>query len=224
MKSNLWMYSTGVEMRKTARALIIFGAEVFYGAKLINDFDRLKAINEQLQTPNPGVQPIPPPEEIVAFSFEYLVDCVRILIFFENYMKGQLVARGFVVQLINRQFPNFSDVAKDQKIRPVHIDEIQNLHPFEVNQAQNFITHPAMLSNTLGFSILIGTSEYLKYYNFSPRIIETIKELNAYRNQLHFHNEIQFQVSDEYIARIQELKNFAASIVEQIHQNPNYPA
>lgn len=206
-------------MIKTARALIIFGAEVFFGAKLINDLDKLKAIKKQLDTENPDQQPSEPPDEIVAFSFEYLVDCIRILIFFENYMKAQLLSRGLVVQIINRQATGFADLAKEQKQRPVHIDEVQAIQPFDVDIAGKLITHPAIINITLGFQILIGSAEYLKYYNFSPRLISTIKELNSYRNQLHFHNEIQFSLSDELIDSIQELKDFVADTVGSIHGN-----
>ena len=113
MKPNLWLYSTQKEQQSAAASLIIFGAEVFNKAKLVRDIEQLKAIRIQLDRNDINALPAPP-QEIMEFSFDYLIDCVKILIFFENYMKAELIAKGYCVHVINKDHSKFKDLAKEQ--------------------------------------------------------------------------------------------------------------
>ena len=77
MSPNLWIYSDRTEQSKTAAELIIFGAEIFKNSKMIKDLDKIKdkaKLNHPIDL------------NIQEFGFEYLIDCIRFLIFFENYM------------------------------------------------------------------------------------------------------------------------------------------
>lgn len=63
-------------------------------------------------------------KEIMEFSFKYLIDFVRILIFFENYMKAELIVKGFTIHLIKKEDLNFKSLAKEQISKPITVKEI----------------------------------------------------------------------------------------------------
>jgi len=213
-KTNLWMYASPEEMRSNAGSLIVFGAEVFHRAKIISQLEKLKYIKRKLDEHTMSGSP---PPEIMEFSFEYLVDCIRILIFFENYMKAELVARGFVIHLVNKQFSGFEKLAKEQMERPILIKEVVNIQTFQIDKANKIITHPALKNNTLSFQVLIGTKPYLDIYNFPECILDTIKEMTVYRNQLHLHHGVEFRLTDGFLENLQSMKDFVANTMKKIH-------
>lgn len=217
MKPNLWIYSTPEEMRRSAASLIVFGAEVFSRAKIVKELENLKELKQQLDSANIDALP-PPPGALTEFSFEYLVDCIRILVFFENYMKAELVTQEISIYLINKSVQGFDNLAKEQFKRPIQVKELNLIRPFEVSIEQKTIEHPALMNKTLGLQVLIGTEEYINRYNMPKDVVETIKSLNIYRNQLHFHNNIQFSLSDEFLQQIQSLKDFVQSTIKRIKQ------
>lgn len=215
MKSNFWMYAGNQEQQETAAALVVFGAEVFRRAKLIRDIDLLKQIRLGLDEQDISALP-PPNSHITEFSFEYLMDCVRILIFFENYMKAELIVRNFCVHSINREHPKFKDLAKAQLKRPISIPEIIEMEAFAVNKAEKWIAHPAIKETTLSISTLLSAPEYLKNYQLTKNLIDYLKEINAYRNQLHLHYNVEFKLSEDFINRIEELITFVKLILKRV--------
>ena len=131
MKPNLWMYATTEEMRSTAGSLLVFGSEVFFRAKVIHELEKLKAIKGRIDEKEVTNPPLLPPDGIMEFSFEYLVDCIRILFFFESYMKAELISHGLIVHLINRQVQGFETLAKQQMERPVLVTEVMDIQSFD---------------------------------------------------------------------------------------------
>jgi len=216
MIPNVWLYATWQEMNKASASLITFGAEIFQGAKLVRDTELLKAIRLELDKQDTNALP-PPPKEIIEFSFEYLIDCVRILIFFENYMKAELIVKGFIVHLINKEDLDFKNLAKQQFPRPIALKEIADIKAFEVNNADKIITHTALKNKTIAYSLLTSSNEYLKQYQLTPGIVSFLKGINAYRNQLHLHDNVQFSLSEDFIDNIEELKRFVSSTIARLH-------
>lgn len=215
MQPNLWLYVNNREQSASAASLVVFGAEVFYKAKLVQELDFLNKIRLQLDRHNSD-QPPSPQQQINEFAFEYLVDCVRILVFFENYMKAELITMNFCVHTLKKEHPKFIDLAKEQFKRPIDLKEIQNLEPFTVSETEQIITHPAIKETTIGINVLLGSKAYLHHYQFSEKIIACIKEINLYRNKLHFHNNIEFRLSEEFIDNIQTLVNFVKNTMKRI--------
>lgn len=123
MNQNLWVYSTDEKMRQTSAELVIFGAGVFKRAKIVHDFHQLSALKiEQDKNRNPSID-----QQLMEFIFEYLVDCVRITIFFENYMKAELLANGFCIHQIKKDHENFKELAKKQRKAPIRLEEIHSI-------------------------------------------------------------------------------------------------
>lgn len=214
MQPNLWIYANNRQQYAAAAALVVFGAEVFYKAKLVHDLDLLNKIREELDRHDLGQTA--PPKDINEFAFEYLIDCVRILVFFENYMKAELITKNFCIHTIKKDYPTFTVIAKEQFKRPVDLKEIADLEPFVISEVEQKITHTAIKETTIGMNILLGSKAYRQHYQLSEKIITYIKEINLYRNKLHFHNDIEFSISEEFIDKIQALKNFVKDTMKRI--------
>src|SRR5688572_29588917 len=113
MQPNLWLYANNREKNAAAASLVVFGAEVFYKAKLVQELDILNKIRLQLDRFN-GDHPPSVSQQINEFAFEYLVDCVRILVFYENYMKAELITKNFCIHTLKREHSKFIDLTKEQ--------------------------------------------------------------------------------------------------------------
>jgi len=204
MRPNLWMYSSEREQRTIAASLLVFGTEVFSQSKIIKDLDLLEKIIIDLdEGKNPSQQ-----FQINEFIFSHLLDCISILIFFENYMKSQLIIKGYCVHRINKDIPIFKQISKLQYKEPISLSAINNISAFEVNEEQKEIYHFALKNQTIGIKELISSNKYLTNYNIEPEILKLIKELVIFRNSLHFHNSIEFSMSSEKIKLYKQLKIF----------------
>jgi len=204
MKPNFWIYSDQAEINRTAGSLIAFGAERFKRAKIINEIDHLKDIKYKID--NHIIHP--KDTDIIEFIFEYVVDCVRFLIFFENYMKAKLIIQGYCVHCIDKTYPGFLELEKAQKKRPIKLKEIEDIEYFYVDEKNKIINHNAIKDKTIGISVLLGTEKYTSNYDFDSNIINFIHEVNKYRNQLHFHDNLYFNLSDKLIFNLEMINKF----------------
>ena len=216
MKPNLWMYSTDENMRGTAASLMIFGASVFKSAKIVQEIELLN----QLYIGRGNGTIAPNDQRISDFLFEYLTDCIKITIFFENYMKAELIANGYCVHQIKKDYPNFENLAKDQQKRPVLMCEIQDTEPFQVDEKNKTILHPAIKENTIGFSDLTNKPAYTSKYRFDKTTLNYIKKMNFKRNSLHFHDSIEFELSINLIDKIRNMNSFVDLVVNSFIIHP----
>jgi hypothetical protein len=211
MKPNLWMYYDLPQQNHISASLIVFGAEVLKTAKIIRELNILKQIKLELD-----VRQINPPNpKIFEFSFDYLIDCVKILIFFENYMKAELILNSFCVHKINKDIAGFKDLAKEQFKRPISLKEIHNVEPFEIIEKEEKLYHTAIQEITIGVNQMLVSKEYLKFFTFDSDILEYIKELNKIRNKLHFHGSIEFSVSNKFINQIEKINAFVDKTINE---------
>jgi hypothetical protein len=216
MKHNFWIYATTEEQSKTAASLIFFGTEVFKRAKCIREIDVLK--NVLLRINSKSIHP--KNAELEEFFFEYLIDCIRFLIFFENYMKAELIMKGYCIHLIDKNCPGFENLAKEQHSRPIKLDEIHVIKNFIINEEIKTIYHNAIKFNTIGIKELLE-SAYKSNYNFTPTLISIIQKLNSYRNTLHFFEIIEFQLTEELIANLEFMNNFVDDTIKRINNAPS---
>ena len=215
MKPNLWIYSTEETINKTAASLIVFGAEVFHRAKIVRDLELLERITEGLNNLS-----IPPNhEDLHEFFFSYLTDTIKILIFFENYMKAELMIRGFCVHQIKKDIPEFKDIAIKQFKEPILMKDINSIESFEVNPEKEEFFHRGIKETTIGMKELTGSDSYLSHYQLSDEILNFIKELTTFRNKLHFHDSINFATSMERINKIKKGKAFVNETIQNRIKN-----
>lgn len=215
MKPNLWIYANKIEQEKTAASLIIFGAEVFKRAKTIKEINLLQTTKSEIES-----QKIHPKDSFLSeFIFEYLVDSIRFLVFFENYMKAELILRDYCVHNINKDFPGFKSLAEDQRKRPIKLLEIQNIEKFIIDLEHKTINHPAILETTIGIDKLIDNVQYYSNYEFDSSMRDLINKLRIYRNRLHFNEALELLMSSSFISDIITMNNFVDILIKNRIKN-----
>ena len=166
MKQNIWMYANEIEQKKIADSLIVFGAEIFKRAKFVKEFSMLKEVfcklNKKEISPNDKI--------VIEFVIEYIIDCSRVSIFFENYMKAKLIKQDFCIHLIDKDYPNFKNLAKEQKKRPIKLKEISEIENFIIDKNNNSIYHKAIKETTIGFKELTSSINYKSCYQIDDNI------------------------------------------------------
>jgi len=216
MKSNLWLYADKQEQSTTAASLIVFGAEVFKRAKMIKEMKMIKKINTKM------AERTKPPcgFDVQEFGHEYLIDCIRFLIFFENYMKAELILKDYCVHVLDPNHSGFKELAKAQFKRPIKLSEIHEIENFTIDKKNKIITHPAILDKTIGIRILIGSSEYSSNYQFDSAMLNIISNFNTYRNSLHFKVSIELSISNDLVSSLDSMNDFVDKIIrERINKN-----
>lgn len=203
-RQNLWMYADGDRQREAANSLAVFGIDVFKRAKIISEMAYLQ---EYLDSRKKGTAS-PENPRIVEYVLEYLIDCIKVLIFFENYMKAELIRKNYCVHQIDRQIKEFKDWADKQKREPISLDEIESIESFEVNLVDNTIYHRAIKETTIGMSVLIDKQAYTEHYKFDQGVLDIVRELNKIRNQLHFRDTIEMTLSQGLIDKFKKLDDF----------------
>jgi hypothetical protein len=203
------MYADNTMQQKTAAGLIAFAAEVVKSSKIIQEIEALKKIKKDLDE---GKQDL---KELSSFSFAYLIDCVRISIFFENYMKAELIVRGYCIHKINQVDESLKPLISLQKKRPISLEELNKVSAFHVDSTKKKITNKALNNQTIGLSILLKT-EYLKCYEFDEEIFKFLKKIQETRNTLHMYQSIVFNVSSELIETIEKVDAFIDEAVKRI--------
>jgi hypothetical protein len=211
LKTNLWIYADKSEQSKTAFQILIFGADIFKRAKSIRDYNKLKKIKKGLDS---GL--ISPQEtNIEDFILEYLIDCVRFMIFFENYMKAKLIEGDFCIHVIKGNQPEFKTLANQQKSRPIRLREIHDIENFIIDRENRTIYHNALLDKTVGVKELLKYAKKGLYFNLESTIINLFKGINEYRNMLHFRDTIEFELSETFLTELEKLNQFVDKVINE---------
>lgn len=217
MKPNFWIYADKNEQKDIADSLIVFGAENFKRAKIITDIKPLKNLLNDLESGKIK----PQDSNITEYAQEYLVDCLRIMIFFENYMKAELILKNFCVHRINKNIDEFKELADIQNSRPIKLKEISEIEQFYVNKENKIINHRAINETTIGIKELIGSTHYLSNYQIDSSLLDFVKEINRYRNHLHFNHSAEFILSKGLISNIDFVNNFVDEKIKEIIRTRN---
>lgn len=210
--SYLWIYADNPTQRRTGANLIAFGLEILYRAKCIRGINELKLILEKINRK----EIYPNDNRIIEFIEEYLIDCIRILIFFENYMKAELLVNDYCIHVINKNVNGFKNLAKAQSRRPIKLEEINNIEMFLVDDQSNTINHIALQGKTIELSKLLGSKKYTSIYSFDKSILEIVKKLNKYRNSLHLNYSIDYQLTQNTINDLEKIIQFANETSKRI--------
>jgi hypothetical protein len=214
MQPNFWIYRSKAEQNKIAGSLVAFGAEVAAKANVFQGIHALRECNKLLQQ-NKQYNTAAVAQH---FGLDYLMDSVRILIFFENYMKAELIVRNFCVHNIDKSNVVRTDLialAKQQDKRPVTLSEVREVEKFVVNDEKEIINNAGLRETTIGMNVLLKPS-YLEHYAFDDEILRTVKGLNLLRNKLHFHSHAEFALSSQFIEDIERLHFFIHAMVHSL--------
>ncbi|WP_345159165.1 hypothetical protein [Pontibacter saemangeumensis] len=130
-------------------------------------------------------------------------------------MKAELMMKGICVHKLNGGIPAFTRLAKEQFRRPIRLDEIDKIQPFQIEEEFKVIQHQAIRETTLGYSELTKSFNYLNHYEIDSSKLEFISQINKTRNRLHFNNSIDFELTEEFISNIKAVNQFADDMINK---------
>ncbi|MBK7958955.1 MAG: hypothetical protein IPK03_13180 [Bacteroidetes bacterium] len=154
------------------------------------------------------------------FVSNNLIDSIRIIICFENYMKAEYFAQGYLIHRLNKE--KFKDLAKEQNKRPVLLSEVLELSKWEINSTLKTFKESTryqikgILTNTIGMKELLSVG-YLTKINFPEDIANICKDYNTYRNNLHLYMEENMTLSEESFYELTKLTDFVNNKIVSLH-------
>jgi hypothetical protein len=205
-KPNFWLYYNKASQSHVAGSLIRFGAEAAARANIIQGLDFLKKCNKALQAQQDYDRDL----VVHRFALDYIVDSIRILMFFENYMKAELVINNFCVHQVDKSNANRLDLkvlAKRQDEQPITVDEVQQVEQFVIDAQANIVNNAGLKETTIGVNTLLKP-KYLDLYAFDDEILIAVKKLNVLRNKLHLSDSIEFELSNQFVDDIERIWSF----------------
>ena len=211
MDSNLWLYANGRQQYHAAYSLIVFGAENFKRANIIKGLPKPETNNKLMQL---GLE-YDRMGFVQEFICDYVIDCIRILMFFEGYMKAELIKEGFCVHNIDAGGAvSYRNLAKEQRLRPITLGEINVIEPFVIDEHNEVITNKCVKVTTLGINILLSP-QYRAYYQFDDFIVDAVRHFNNTRNNLRFNTETELQLSSLFVERLRRINHFVDATIEK---------
>jgi len=205
--------------------LLSFGYRQFIDTHRYQHIESFKFISEN--NPNKNDKSF---NLALEFGIHNLMDNLKMIICFENFMKGVLLSNLYVVHNLNKE--KFPELYKEQRKRPITIYEVLEKNPWENDN--RIITDELNLkkvikgitSNTLNLSTLLKP-KYLEVININPIITEIIRKMNNDRNRLHFYSSesITFSSNSYYDFRvlIDFLNNSIVKVQNEMAEYLNMP-
>jgi hypothetical protein len=149
------------------------------------------------------------PQEDPRFSEESLMDAIKIIICFENYMKAVLIRKGYLVHVINskdfeKKFKPLGNI-NNKPIKFTDYKKIENFY-YDIN-ASHYILR-GLKNNTVLFNTLLNNSDYKDIIKLPAQIIRLLNSFNLYRNSLHLKSRDFNLHSNKYFAEIKYLIKF----------------
>jgi hypothetical protein len=208
---NTFAYMHENNLKVSAINLWANGYKILNGATIVKNFESYKSI-EFKDFKKTDLKKLEP------FIYDNLMDKIRIITCFENFMKGILLLNNYIVHKLTDKNKILKKV---QKKRPININEIFTLNSFSDfdKDKRNFWETN---KQTINFSCMI-IPEYQKIINLPKEILEIIVEINEERNNLHFINieEIKFGKStiEKYSKIIEFSNNTIKKSIMDLDQN-----
>jgi hypothetical protein len=206
-----WYYNPET-IDTTSAAMVIFGAEHFKRAFVIQHLDALKLkVHERNNN-------LPPESDfhdfMKDFFFEKITDAIKICMFFENYMKAVLLSLDYLIHTIQKG-KGCDELEKQQKKRPVKTKEFHDTQNFAVNEQQMSVHHEALTNHTLSFSTLLLKEKYQEVINLPQDLRDLLKVLMDQRNAHHFISEWTFESSEQYLDRLTRANQFVDELLSR---------
>ncbi len=211
-KTNFHWYGSLESMSVTASNMIVFGAENLKRASVIQHLDLLKQAVRDREAGQISAMDFN--HIIHPFIFEKYTDLVKICLFFENYMKAQLIGNGFLIHKINKVNGCESIASKQQKT-PISTKELHDTLPFDIDKENNFIYHEALSNQTLPINLFLNKEKYIELIQLPENIRRFLLALSEKRNELHFISVLEFEMSLSYLNDLDLINHFVNRIFEQ---------
>lgn len=199
----------------TAQNLFHFAFSQFNRATCIRKLDQL----EELIVENGKTTEIMDESklnELRPFIFDGLIDSIRIIVCYENFIKALLLINGYIVNVIDSN--HSKQFHKNQKKRPLLLKDYCSQFPFKKDDKLDLDIIPGLTNRTLSFEI-ITSQQYIDLLQIPKGRITTVKKLYQKRNEIHFYVEEHFQYGKAQIDDLKELKVYTNKILEQNNNN-----
>jgi hypothetical protein len=198
---HLFCYYSATNSKVAAINLWLNGVRIFNNATCIKHFTELNNINfSQTEPPNLN--------QLFPFIDDNIIDNTRIVICFENFMKGVLMLNGFIAHVLSLKH---KQLKKQQKNRPIKTDEVFIETSFKAVNTKE-VNELDICNTTLNFSVLLKP-EYQKIINLPLDILEFLKEINSIRNRLHFMSNSSYFIGKDTLINIEKIIKFAQNVI-----------
>lgn len=125
------------------------------------------------------------------FTAESLVDDIKMVICFENYMKSNLLNAGYLIHLIrppkgHASFEQLTELKAKQRTAPVTIEEFRKFDAIEYDADRKMNVFRGLSNQTIGMGQLLGEAKYLEIAGLPEAIINFARVRVESRNNLHY--------------------------------------
>jgi hypothetical protein len=118
-------------------------------------------------------------------NFEYL----KIACGFELHLKARLLARDYLVHLVDSKASGCGPLAAAQSNRPIAKAEFLALQSFHFDGTQNYL--PGLLDGSINFSWLTERPAYKAALGLTDQQLDLISSYRKLRNAIHFPGEVR---------------------------------
>ena len=216
MHSKLDIYYDKETLQKASKELLMFGLEVVKRAKCIKDLEQFNRLFEEVEAGR--ISPVDP--RFTEYHFEWLIDTIRIGVFFEAYFKAMLILNGHCVHEVQIEKGN----AEHQKLKktlakkPVPLTEVHKYSPFIVDNEMKTVKCAVLKPEfTIGLATLLK-EDYLKFYQIDKGLTSFVKNIKSERNRLHFFDGIERTVSEELLSKLWMVNGFIEDVINKMNR------
>lgn len=182
-----------------AASLFVFGMERFKAAKIIEGLPHLEATYRHYKSGIISLQSAA--KTFTPFMWDWLIDEIRICLFFENYMKGELLFQGYVIH-------QFKDSSNDTCSRIGQLIKKQQKQPIPTSELLTHEVRAGELNRkTITMELMLRPS-YQKLIRLPSDVLLIVKRMNENRNKLHFASEASGELGEPLIRDLKLLDAF----------------
>ncbi len=132
------------------------------------------------------------------FAKEAIIDNVKITTCFENYLKGLLIYKGYIIHKIDRKIKNkkFAALSNDPRERPIRISQLKKIENYRKNPNTGNLKLFGLKESTIGFNGILNSNDYKKLHKLPTNIMKILNDIKERRNTIHFQPVNLFRSSD----------------------------
>ena len=172
-------------LNRISRSLLLLSIDLFRNTYLIMKVNKLKKkIGRLCLNENPK------DVKVHKFILNHMSDAISICTCFENFFKYKLLKSGYLVHQLNKH-KIYNNLNLNE---PLRVSEIQEINfDFNKSKTNNFLK---MREHTYSLSHLLKEeNKFTEIFNVDDGIVLFLRELNNFRNMLHFYSSVTVNYS-----------------------------
>ena len=178
------MYINAGWRRSTYWQLLGSGVHYFKRAARVEHFVELKNKVARQFTRRPDGQPNW--QDFRRFTSETLIDAIKISLAFENYQKGRLIQKGYLVHHVDtkvgeKKFKPLGDINK----APVKVSALKAIEGYKKDRTTGHFGLRGIKDTTVGFRAIMTKPEYRELIPLPRRVHDLVMWFHGRRNRLH---------------------------------------